>query len=92
MHIKDFDEGAKYRDALLKHRIVTDAGMRFGTAELTRLGFYEAEMRELASIIATILHKADDPKFISTKDSKKIQIQIDSLIKQNNCEIDYKIN
>ena len=77
MKITDFNEGAKYRDILLKYRIVTDAGMRFGTAELTRLGFTEKEMFQIGTLIAKILQS----KSLSQKETMDINNQIDLLIK-----------
>ncbi len=56
MKIRDFDEGAKLRNLLMDYQIVTDAGMRFGTAELTRLGFHEREMKILGNIIGKIIY------------------------------------
>ncbi len=78
MKIANFNEGAKYRDSLLKYRIITDAGMRLGTAELTRLGFTEKEMEIIGTIIAKILKS----KFLSQKETLEINKQIDSLIQR----------
>jgi glycine hydroxymethyltransferase len=77
MKITNFIEGAKYRDTLLKYRIITDAGMRLGTAELTRLGFTEKEMDKIGTIIAKILQT----KSLSQKEIMDINNQIDLLIK-----------
>lgn len=80
MKISDFIEGAKYRDLLLKYRIITDAGMRFGSSELTRLGFKEKEMDIIGTIIAKILQ----PKapLLSQREINEIESQIDLLIQK----------
>ncbi len=58
MKIRNFSEGAELRDLLFRFRIITDAAMRFGTAELTRRGFEEDQMRKVGEIIAEILNNA----------------------------------
>jgi glycine hydroxymethyltransferase len=56
MQIKDFTQGAWYRDFLLQYKLVTDAAMRFGTAELTRQGFKNQEMELIGRIISELVH------------------------------------
>ncbi|UCE12430.1 MAG: hypothetical protein JSV04_09555 [Candidatus Heimdallarchaeota archaeon] len=80
MKVQDFDEGAKLRDVLLDHRIVTDAAMRFGTAELTRLGLREEEMRIIGDCISQILRGLFKSQKLEPNVLKTINDKIDSLI------------
>ena len=80
MDIQDFTLGAKYRDLLMEYRIVTDAGMRFGTAELTRLGFHEREMRLLGNIIGQILQHSIKSQPLKPIEVKQIKEEIEELI------------
>ncbi|MFW9904860.1 MAG: hypothetical protein ACFFFH_11050 [Candidatus Thorarchaeota archaeon] len=80
MKIQDFQEGAKLRDILLKYRIVSDAGMRFGTAELTRLGFREKEFETLGNIIGKILYHSLKTLPLEPKEKKVINEEIQILI------------
>lgn len=80
MRVQNFDEGAKLRDILLDHRIVTDAAMRFGTAELTRLGQREEEMRILGDVISQILQCSLKSQKLEPVALKTINEKIDSLI------------
>ncbi|MHA2297679.1 MAG: aminotransferase class I/II-fold pyridoxal phosphate-dependent enzyme [Candidatus Hodarchaeales archaeon] len=75
--IKDFEEGAKMRDILQEHEIITDAALRFGTAEVTRLGYDKRNMDEIGTIIAQIL--SDDYKVQSDKPilKKKVKDLVD---------------
>ena len=41
---------------------VKPSGLRLGTQELTRVGMKESEMKEVASLIARIVKKKEDPK------------------------------
>ena len=41
------------------------SGLRIGTIEVTRLGMYEAEMREIAGFIARVLIEGEDPKAVA---------------------------
>ncbi len=66
MKMDDFSQGEKIRNHLFDHySIATDAAMRFGTAELTRLGFKEREMEAighiLGEVIFTYLRKGNIP-------------------------------
>ena len=56
--IQDFDEGAEKRDKLGLVGIIIDAAFRFGTQELTRLGFDTSEMFQISEIVA---HTLDVP-------------------------------
>lgn len=80
MKIQDFNEGAKLRDTLMEYRIVTDAGMRFGTAELTRLGFRGKEFEILGNIIGKILHRSSKSLPLESKEINTINEEIQSLI------------
>jgi glycine hydroxymethyltransferase len=80
MKIQDFQEGAKLRDILLKYRIVSDAGMRFGTAELTRLGFREKEFETLGNIIGKILYHSLKTLSLEPKEKKVINEELQILI------------
>ncbi|MFX0122016.1 MAG: aminotransferase class I/II-fold pyridoxal phosphate-dependent enzyme [Candidatus Hodarchaeota archaeon] len=80
MKIQDFNEGAKFRDILMEYRIVTDAGMRLGTAELTRLGFHEKEFKILGNIIGKILHQSSKSLPLELQEIKTIQEEIETLI------------
>ncbi len=80
MNIQDFTVGAKYRDLLMEYHIVTDAGMRFGTAELTLLGFYEKEMQKLGSLIGQILQQSFKSQLFKPIEAKKIKEEIEELI------------
>lgn len=80
MKIQNFDEGAKLRDILMEYRIVTDAGMRFGTAELTRLGFREKEIQTLGNIIGQILHHSFKSQPFKPEEINIINEEIDILI------------
>ncbi len=80
MKIRDFNEGAKLRDILMEYRIVTDAGMRFGTAELTRLGYREKEMRILGNIISQILHHSSKSHLLKPVELEMINDEIEKLI------------
>ena len=87
MKIQDFNEGAKLRDLLMEYRIVTDAGMRFGTAELTRLGFQEKEIGKLGDIIGKILHCSFKSLSLEPQEIKMVNNEIQTLIdftKQSN--------
>jgi len=87
MKIRDFHEGAKLRDLLMEYRIVTDAGMRFGTAELTRLGFREKEIKILGDIIGKILHCSFKSLSLEPQEIKIMNNEIQTLInftKQSN--------
>lgn len=55
--ITGFDRrtSARLRNHLARHRINADALLRFGTAEITRLGFEEEECRELGRILAQLM-------------------------------------
>ncbi|MHA1969948.1 MAG: serine hydroxymethyltransferase [Candidatus Hodarchaeales archaeon] len=81
MKISDYIEGAKYRDLLLKYRIITDAGMRFGTAELTRLGYKEVDIKGIGAIIAKVLAS----KSLSKTEIADLNNQVDLFIE--NAEI-----
>ncbi len=74
LKIPDFNVGREKRDQLAKYRIFTDAALRFGTAELTRRGYREQDMQELAQIIFKILLEQPD----SSK-NKEIQQSIHNL-------------
>ncbi|MFX1516097.1 MAG: hypothetical protein ACFFC6_07305 [Promethearchaeota archaeon] len=80
MKVRDFHEGAKLRDLLMKYRIITDAGMRFGTAELTRLGFRERQMQILGDIIGKILFCSSESLSLEPQEIKIIKDEIQALI------------
>ena len=80
MKIQNFDEGAKLRDILMEYRIVTDAGMRFGTAELTRLRFHEKEIQTLGNIIGQIFHHSFKSQPFKPEEINIINEEIDILI------------
>lgn len=80
MKIQDFNEGAKLRDILATYQIITDAGMRFGTAELTRLGFRDKEMKILGNIIGKILHRSSKSLQLESKEINTINEEIQTLI------------
>ncbi|MFX1255434.1 MAG: hypothetical protein ACFFCZ_27780 [Promethearchaeota archaeon] len=80
MQIKDFEEGRKLRDALLEYKIVTDGLMRFGTAELTRIGFGNEEMQRLGSIIAKIIHHSSGNQPLPPEKLNEIKEQIGILL------------
>ncbi|MFX1507955.1 MAG: hypothetical protein ACFFDC_17850, partial [Promethearchaeota archaeon] len=65
---------------LMKYRIITDAGMRFGTAELTRLGFCEKEFESLGNIIGKILYNSLKSLQLEPNEKKTINEQIQILI------------
>ncbi len=54
--------------------------MRFGTAELTRLGFREKEFETLGKIIGTILHHSLKSLSLEPKEKKTIDKEIQILI------------
>ncbi|MFW9990939.1 MAG: hypothetical protein ACFFD4_02645, partial [Candidatus Odinarchaeota archaeon] len=68
--IKNFEEGGEKRDLLQDHGIITDAALRMGTAEVTRLGYRKVEMEKIGKIISKILsddYMADRDKLIYVK-------------------------
>ncbi|MFX0065922.1 MAG: hypothetical protein ACFFC7_27440 [Candidatus Hermodarchaeota archaeon] len=80
MQIKDYEEGRKFRDALLEYKIVTDGLMRFGTAELTRIGFGNEEMQRLGNIIAKIVHHSSGTQPLPPEKLNEIKEQIETLL------------
>ncbi|MFX0113467.1 MAG: hypothetical protein ACFFB3_02865, partial [Candidatus Hodarchaeota archaeon] len=60
LDIQDFEIGARMRDKLARYRIFGDAGMRFGTGEVTRKGYTEEDMEEVGRIISKILQEKTD--------------------------------
>ncbi|MFX1284368.1 MAG: hypothetical protein ACFFB5_11970 [Promethearchaeota archaeon] len=81
MRINNFDEGAKLRNLLMDYQIVTDAGMRFGTAELTRLGFCEEEMNNLGNIIGKIIYNHLQSQPLKPSEISSIKEDVKKLIK-----------
>lgn len=55
-----FEVGARMRDKLAQYRIFGDAGMRFGTGEVTRKGFTEEDMVTIGRLISEILQEKAD--------------------------------
>lgn len=84
LQINDFNQGAKLCDFLFNYKIVTDAALRFGTAELTHLGFREKEMRKIGSIIAQLIHHYSNTQQLSFNELNKIYEEIQMLIKLKN--------
>ncbi len=82
MKLEDFQQGAKFRDILQDHKIITDAAMRLGTSELTRLAFKEEEFLLIGKIIAHLLHHSLKIKPLSIKELDKIKMEIDQLIEK----------
>ncbi|MFW9778928.1 MAG: hypothetical protein ACFFE8_08745 [Candidatus Heimdallarchaeota archaeon] len=82
MQIEDFTQGARYRDMLLKYKLVTDSAMRFGTAELTRHGFKVPEMEILGRIISELIHHASRGEEPSGIQLKEIVNSINKLIQR----------
>jgi glycine hydroxymethyltransferase len=81
MQIDDFNKGAELRDFLFNYKIVTDAALRFGTAELTHLGFREKEMQKIGSIIAQLIHHFTNIQQLSSEELNEIYEEIQMLIK-----------
>ncbi|MFX0094677.1 MAG: hypothetical protein ACFFBD_23275 [Candidatus Hodarchaeota archaeon] len=81
MQINDFEEGGRLRDLLLEYKIVTDGIVRFGTAEVTRLGFSEKEMKNLGDIIAKILHHSSGVRSLSPEEQNETKKQVEMLLK-----------
>lgn len=53
--IPDFSYGEKQRNKLLDYNIVTDSALRFGTSEVTRLGYNVENLSQIGEIIGEIL-------------------------------------
>ena len=53
---------------------VRPSGLRLGSQEMTRLGMKESEMKEVASLIARVVKKKEDPKKVK-EDVKELKKQ-----------------
>jgi glycine hydroxymethyltransferase len=67
---------ARLRNHLARHRINTDAFLRFGTAEITRLGFETEECTTLGTILAWLLQN-------ERADTSEVDRQIDLLLESH---------
>lgn len=56
----DHADATRLRDHLARHLVNTDALLRFGTAEITRLGFTEDTTEELGWILAHLINRELD--------------------------------
>jgi len=71
INIKDREEGMIIMHRLEAHGIFCDAGIRFGTAESTRLGYRENDMIQIGRWVGDILEAADDTQ-VSISIAKKV--------------------
>lgn len=62
LDLKDDDERRRIRDRLEECGIVADAGVRFGTNEVTRRGMGKREMEKIAKLVARAIKGEDPPK------------------------------
>jgi len=72
----DRSDSTRLRNHLARHRINADAFLRFGTAEITRLGFEADDSTELGHILGRLLQHEHD-------DMPDIDRQIDRLIESH---------
>ncbi len=57
---ENFEGGRRMMDRLARYRIFGDAGMRFGTGEVTRKGYTEEDMLAIGILISEILQEKAD--------------------------------
>ncbi|MHA1450593.1 MAG: serine hydroxymethyltransferase [Candidatus Hodarchaeales archaeon] len=77
--INDFNTGAIKRDILHEHGIISDSALRFGTAELTRLGYVEKDMVEIARIITAVL----SPDYDGSKNKTAFRQRVRKLVDEH---------
>ncbi|MHA1213795.1 MAG: serine hydroxymethyltransferase [Candidatus Hodarchaeales archaeon] len=75
-------EGVELRDTLLNFKIVTDELLRFGTSELTHLGFKEKNIDELGNLISEIINGYRQNPGILKERQDQLQTKAQSLLEE----------
>lgn len=59
--VRSENEGYRIKTLLERARIIVDAGVRFGTQEVTRLGISEEDLKRIAEVVYRILVLHEEP-------------------------------
>ncbi|MFX0102967.1 MAG: hypothetical protein ACFFCS_25595, partial [Candidatus Hodarchaeota archaeon] len=69
------EEGLKFMHLMENHGILCDAGIRFGTSEVTRLGYKETELKRIGEIAGGIVDGEN-----TDSEYKAIKSELDEMV------------
>jgi glycine hydroxymethyltransferase len=78
VNIASEEEGVRLARKLEEANIIVDIGIRIGTSEETRRGMREAEMGEIAELIARVWIEKEEPKKVR-KDVRRLRQEFSSI-------------